>query len=321
MTRVVVRQACLEALYVAGMPNLCYNGLSENWLLKECGHRHWLAMAQALGRQQPEFRNAQGRKVYAAFTLVRLSDAKLEQIGEHDAFFIISQCLPACRSVGRAQHYSRHDLRVHGRRGARVEMLSAFVRREKPGNNLSVVRAAMTESKVNHDAMDQELATAADAFVRHGRERRAGVWSGPPGMDLEEGGTDRYETVFMPCPNNDFNGADLLYFASFQAVVDRAEWSWMVNALPPGQPASIIEREMVFYSNMNLGDSVRTSLGVHDSGGMHLSHRSELRRGSDNARIAEVYTRKLIPLYAQGKALTIPTDMVFLKATASYASD
>lgn len=317
MTPAVVRQACLEARYVAGMPNLCYNGLSENWLLKECGHRHWLAIAQAQGSQQPEFRDAQGRKVYAAFTLVRLSDARLEQIGEHDAFSITSQCLP----VGRAQHYSRHDLRVHGQRGARVEMLSAFVRREKPGNNRSVVRAAMTESKVNHDAMDQELATAADAFVRHGRERRAGAWSEPPGMHSGEGGAGMHESVFMPCPNNDFNGADLLYFASFQAVVDRAEWSWMVNAQPPGRPAAIIEREMVFYGNMNLGDSVRTSLGVHDSGGMHLSHRSELRRGSDNARIAEVYTRKLIPLYAQGKALTTPTDMVFLKATASYASD
>ncbi len=63
-----------------------------------------------------------------------------------------------------------------------------------------------------------------------------------------------------------------------------------------GQPAAIIEREMVFYRNMNLGDSVYTSLDVHDSGGMYLCHRSELRRRCDNARIAEVYTRKLTAL-------------------------
>lgn len=293
MSSAAVRQTGLEARYVAGMPHLCCNGLSENWLLKECGHRHWLAMAQAQGSQQPEFRDAQGRKVYAAFTLVRLSDARLEQIGEHDAFCITSQCLPA----GRAQHYSRHELRLHGQRGARVEMLSAFVRREKPGNNRSVVRAAMTEPMVSHGAMDQELAAAADAFVRHGRERRAGAWNAHPGVHSGEGGTDRHETVFMPCPNNDFNGADLLYFASFQSVVDRAEWSWMVNAQPPGRPAAIIEREMVFYGNMNLGDSVRTRLGICDSDGRHLTHHCELRRGCDNARIAEVYTRKLAPLY------------------------
>lgn len=292
---------------MAGMPNLCYNGLSENWLLKECGHRHWLAMAQAQGSEQPEFCDAGGRKVYAAFTLVRLSNARLEQIGENDAFSITSQCLPA----GRAQHYSRHELWAHGQRGARIEMLSAFVRREKPGNNRSVVRAAMREQKVNHEAIDQNLASAANAFVRHGRERRAGAWNGHPDMHAGEGAESMHEAVFMPCPNNDFNGADLLYFASFQAVVDRAEWSWIVNARGPGRPAAIVEREMVFYGNMNLGDSVYTRLEVHDSNGIHLNHRSELRRGCDNACIAEVFTRKLIARHDQSKTLTTLTDMAF----------
>ena len=55
-----------------------------------------------------------------------------------------------------------------------------------------------------------------------------------------------HETVFMPCLNNDFNGANLLYFASFQAMVDSAEWSWMVNAQSPAQPFVIIGREMCF---------------------------------------------------------------------------
>lgn len=31
---------------------------------------------------------------------------------------------------------------------------------------------------------------------------------------------------FSPCPRNDLNGAEFLYLASFQAVVDRAEWPW-----------------------------------------------------------------------------------------------
>lgn len=72
---------------------------------------------------------------------------------------------------------------------------------------------------------------------------------------------------------------------------------------------------------MNLGDSVRTRLEMNHPDGAHLTLQSELRRGCDNARIAEVFTRRLLPLYAQSKLLTIPTDMVFLQATASYASD
>ena len=282
-----LRQAPLVGHYVAGMPHLSYNGLSENWLLKECGHRHWVAIAQAQGQQQPEFRDAQGHKVYAAFTLVRITQGRLEQIGEHDAFSITSQCHPA----GRAQHYSRHALQVHGQPAARVEMLSAFVRREQPGNNRTVVRAVMAEPRAT--AIHPELATAAEAFVRRGRARRADIWDDLP----QAGRTDAHEMIFMPCPNSDFNGADLLYFASFQALVDRVEWSWMVHATPPGRPAAVLERELVFYGNLNLGDSVRTRLRLHAADDGQLCHRSVLQRNSDGALIAEVFTRKLAPVY------------------------
>lgn len=275
-------QAPLVGRYTAGMPQLCYSGLSENWLLKECGHRHWLAMAHSLGQPQPEFRDAQGCKVYAAFTLVRITDALLERVEEHDAFSIETLCQPA----GRAQHYSQHALRVHGQLAARVEMLSAFVRREQAGNNRSVVRAVMATP---HAATVQpELTTASEAFVRRGRERRAGVFEDA----VEARETVAHETVFTPCPHSDFNGADLLYFSTFQALVDRAEWAWMLSAGASGRPARLLERELVFYGNLNLGDGVRTGLRIHAAHEGQLAHYSELRRNSDGMRIAEVFTRK-----------------------------
>ena len=268
--------------YTAGMPHLCYSGLSENWLLKECGHRHWLAIAHSQGQPQPEFRDAQGHKVYAAFTLVRITHGRLELVEEHGAFSITTLCQPA----GRAQHYSQHELLVHGRCIARVEMLSAFVQRAQPGNNRSVVRAVMATP---HAATAHpELAIASEAFVRRGRERRAGVWE-----DVAEAReASAHETVFTPCPHSDFNGADLLYFSSFQALVDRAEWAWMLNAGAADRPARLLERELVFYGNLDLGDSVRTGLRVHAAHNGQLAHYSELRRGSDGMRIAEVFTRK-----------------------------
>lgn len=272
----------LAGRYTAGMPQLCYNGLSENWLLKECGHRHWLAVAHSQGQQQPEFRDAQGHKVYAAFTLVRISQAQLELVEENDTFAISTLCHPA----GRTQHYSQHDVLVRGQRVARVEMLSVFVRRAQAGSNSSIVRAVM--STPHAASVQPELTAAAEAFVRHGRERRAGAWE-----DVAEAReTAAHETIFTPCPHNDFNGADLLYFSTFQALVDRAEWAWMLNASAAGRPARLLERELVFYGNLDLGDSVRTGLWVHAAHNGQLAHYSELRRGSDGMRIAEVFTRK-----------------------------
>jgi probable biosynthetic protein (TIGR04099 family) len=66
--------------YRAGMPQLALNGLSENWLLKECGHRHWEALAVDAGHAVPEFIDDAGNKAYAAFTAVRLRDASLVSI-------------------------------------------------------------------------------------------------------------------------------------------------------------------------------------------------------------------------------------------------
>ena len=34
---------------VLGLPELCMNGMSENWLLRHCGAIHWARLADALG--------------------------------------------------------------------------------------------------------------------------------------------------------------------------------------------------------------------------------------------------------------------------------
>ncbi|SDP40153.1 probable biosynthetic protein, Pnap_2097 family [Rhodoferax sp. OV413] len=263
----------LVGRYTAGMPQLCCSGLSENWLLKECGHRHWLAIAHSQGLAQPEFRDAQGHKVYAAFSLVRIQQAQLERVEEHDTFSISTQCQPA----GRTQHYSQHAVELHGQCIARVEMLSVFVRRAQAGSNRSIVRAVMA----GPSAVTQPgLAAATEAFVQRGRTRRAAAHT-PAAADADT-------SVYTPCPYNDFNGADLLYFSSFQSMVDRAEWAGLHST----RPARLRERELVFYGNLDIGDCVHTQL-QRDAGpeGL-LAHHSLLRRGSDGVCIAEIFTRK-----------------------------
>ncbi|BDT67724.1 hypothetical protein os1_19020 [Comamonadaceae bacterium OS-1] len=264
--------SALVGRYTAGMPQLSSSGLSENWLLKECGHRHWLAIAQRQGQAAPEFRDAQGRKVYAAFSVVRIRQAQLERVEEHDPFTIATRCHPA----GRTQYYSQHTVQLQDHLVARVEMLSVFVLRAQAGNNRSIVRAVMAPPQAT--AAPSELAAAADAFVQRGRARRA---------QIRVGQAEMHTSAFTPCPHNDFNGADLLYFSSFQSLVDRAEWAWMRSADATSRPAVLREREMVFYGNLDLGDAVHT--GLH---GAPLDHHSILCRGSDGLRIAEVFTRK-----------------------------
>ena len=58
---------------VLGMPQLCLGGLSETWLLKDIGHRHWTLLGYALGQSLPEFEDASGAAVHAAFSARRYS--------------------------------------------------------------------------------------------------------------------------------------------------------------------------------------------------------------------------------------------------------
>ncbi|MBU0801566.1 MAG: hypothetical protein KKA05_11275, partial [Alphaproteobacteria bacterium] len=137
--------------YFIGMPQLALGGLSENWLLKECGHQHWLALAKRLDLPVPNFVDQQGRQMYAAFLVVKISKAALHQVTENSQLWIETQLT----RVSPSRSYSRHDLylegvavdgpyvdgqgvdgsNVNGQIIAQVELLSSFVSRAELGNN------------------------------------------------------------------------------------------------------------------------------------------------------------------------------------------
>jgi probable biosynthetic protein (TIGR04099 family) len=271
------RQHLPDAHYVAGMPHLSYAGLSENWLLKECGQRHWDGIAAMLGLELPDFSDVSGRQAYAAFTAISVSSARLERIVEHDRLALASGVGPA----GRSQFHSLHQLRAGDRSCATVQMLSAFVQRLQEGNNQSVVRATLGK-----DAPERPATPEAQALLQAGKRFRQGLQESCMGLRPAAQAPLR-EFEFLPCPGSDFNGANFMYFATFQSLVDRAEWTWFRNTtLPP-----LAERQLYFYGNVNLGDKVRIQL-LAQRNDSHFGHWCRVVRDSDGARIADVVTLK-----------------------------
>jgi len=270
--------------YVASMPHLAYTGLSENWLLKACGDLHWQGLATLSGQALPEFRDADGNKAYAAFTAIRVRDAALEALGENAAFAVDTQLM----RVPGARHFSSHELFLDGggdgacgARLATVSMMSTFIRRERARDNRSVVRAAFNmPADGPPPAAALEMGTLAKRF-------RAGDWGSHLGLE-QVTHRGRYAAEHLPCPYTDFNGADLLYFANFQAIVDRAEWQWQRFDEPP----TVAERDLFFHGNVDLGDALElffSAVAIRQDG---LAHWCEIRRRSDGEKIADVVTRK-----------------------------
>lgn len=255
------------------MPQLCRAGLNENWLWKECGHRHWLALAESFGMDRPDFRDAAGDRLYPAFTMIsfrnaRFGDAREDQHLDFDV---------TLGRMSKTQFRSQITVTLDGRAMAEVEMTSIFLRRAIPGRNGSVERAFV------QNPCTLSLGVARDATAH---ALRNGAWQEHMGFQREQ--RQRLNSfAFDPSPHDEFNGADFLYFASFQSAVDRAEWAWLRQEEPL---MTTLRRDIVFQGNIELGDRLELHLcGVVEQDS-RLTHWIEICRESDGSRIAEAMT-------------------------------
>lgn len=221
-----------------GMQQLDACGLSETWLQKTCGDRHWQALARLCGRAPQHWSDGAGRRVYAAFGYLRLTGARLSQATEGRLLSIDSET----HAIGRAQAWSRHRMACAGQPIGCLDLVSVFVGRADGVSNRSVQRVDLGGTDAPAPLAATSVQARAKALRAEALRRTSG--GGAPAVD------------FAPCPRCDYNGAGLLYFASFTALADRALWQ-------QGRLSThdiVLERECVYVGNLDLGDGLRVSL-------------------------------------------------------------
>jgi len=261
---------------VLGMPHLCLGGLSETWLLRECGHRHWLQLAQAAGRTVPDFRDAMGVPVYAAFVAITVRNAQFDAAHEHDEL----GCESRLTRFSRTRFMSVHRLAVRGRHLGEIMMTSVFVRRTQAGLNRSIAHVEVSGLPPVEQAPEFADHAATVAALRRDQ------WTEHMGFTRTSAATlDRL--VIDPCPAQDFNGADFLYFSSFQAFADRAEWAFL---RPINPRATTRERDIVYHGNIEPAERVAIVLrAVHREDGK-LGHWCHIEREADATPLADIFT-------------------------------
>jgi probable biosynthetic protein (TIGR04099 family) len=255
-----------------GMPHLAVNGLSETWLLKELGHRHWLQLARMSGRDVPSFQDRKGNAVYAAFRSVEIAGANFSSVRENDTLHIDTEL----SRMSLSQVQSRHTLAANGVPIGVVTMISVFVRRDGSSSNHSVVRVEI--DGLPPHAVGNKAQVPSPSIAPNRMLPFSGL--GPAGKRLN----------FMPCPSQDFNGAGFLYFSSFVAFVDRAEYAvdpkWSQFGMPNW-------REIAYYSNLDPGDQISIDIIDIEKSDSLWKHYSRITRASDAKCIAEVVTVKI----------------------------
>lgn len=230
-------ERALDPHILLGMPHLNGSGLSETWLMKELGHRHWLMLARHLGIDNADFRTAEGEEAYAAICATSLAAARFDTVCANDILTIHSRL----SAVSRTQTSTRHELSVYGRSVGTVELISTFVHRRIKGNNHSIARVTLRGAQAQRFEFSPLAQNAAD--IRNGR---LGTHFGFPVFANEALRTFK----FYPSTSQEFNGAGLFYFAEYQALVDRALENWF-----PGR-GPVVQREVYFLGNIEKNESV-----------------------------------------------------------------
>lgn len=283
-----------------GTPHLTANGLCENWLLKELGHRHWLLVAELAGMSAPRFCDRQGNPVYGVFCALSIADGDFLQAYENRVLQIAS----SLARISDTQIQSRHRLTIEGCAIGTVTMVSTFVS-SSVGYNHAVARSVVNglpsakSAVVDFSAPSRprrttmtapEHATAPAGLARLAAELCAGRLCSHMGFDprVEK---EVCSATFDPCPSVDFNSAGFMYFANLIAMIDRMEYRLDREA---AQRATTADRDVFFHGNVVRSEPVEVRLLGWRRDACQIVHHFRMIRSSDGRATADVFTRRAL---------------------------
>lgn len=311
--------------------------LSEVEFLKVLAAFQWESIARALDRRPPELMNAQHDRLYGSVIDVEIHLGErhsMEVLGEdvkirvrnrvrffakkfvEGLFVIDDQEIP---EKALASIETRKDLQQL--RGSWACMTNAFIARGGSNVKLKVFRPVGADDGV------AELSETPIGIALQGRVQRSGeidpLDGDPSGAIAIVPRVDapiRYEII----PESDLNGAGLVYFARYEAMMNYGERLFLSNHLALPFSAELISylstehRKAYFFANAAPNDSVdiRVEARVLPPGSyagppegvayrvpMKVLFRIDLYRGSDNVLMASSLVRKSLNVPGSAKSV------------------
>ena len=273
------------------MPQMAANGLSENWLFRHGGDAHWQALCASLGIAPPDLLDEGGARVYPTFVGIRARyDQPLSAVLEGDVF---DTQVSIARFGG---VFFLSDVVLLGPRGRfALEMLTAFVSREAERRNDLRKATIAGDLPCRAPALSEPPALLKLAQgMRHG---------GLADHDLDGErialGADGPDLVgdYDPSPYYDFNGANLLYFASYPTISDTIERRLANASRAADEPdwalrTSTTARDVFYYRNLDIGESITGRLRTLRRSAEDVVLHCSLVRARDGALLADVFTKK-----------------------------
>jgi len=261
--------------YNLNMPQMALGGLSEAWLFRELGDLHWSLISNGLGAPSSELSDANGDRLYATFTRLYISSTvPLRAFEENDQ---ISASAEISRFGGGVFFgevaFGNDQHRIH------AKLMSSFTKRSSSTSNLSLLKGQPTIPANSAIPVLAEL----PQFAQDYRTVRASY----PTQVL-------FECDYEILPYHDINGVGLLYFAAYPIISDLCEMKYFPDPGSWCMRASTISRDVHYYGNCDIHDSIVYRLHGKEEHGDMLTLYSSLSRKSDDTMIARLITCKVL---------------------------
>lgn len=277
-----------------GMPQLGPCGLSENWLLRHLGDVHWQIICNALGRQSRDMIDVAGNRLYASFVRVCWSStvplsAYRESTQLHGSTEMI-RC-------GDGIFLSTSSLLGSEGGAISARLASLFTRREGTENDRLLASAPPI-----FDTCPIPDIGAAPPFLDAHRLLRAGKTAEHLFMNFV---FDTTQPVFETASYRingyqDFNGANLLYFASYPTIADicASRTRYVTDEFGFARfvtGSSPLGRDIFYFGNANLGDSISCGFSLGATDAVAFSMQVDMSRGEGGALISKQFVVRQRP--------------------------
>jgi probable biosynthetic protein (TIGR04098 family) len=258
--------------FVVNMPQMAQAGLAESWLFKEIGDLHWQLITDFLGTSSRNIRDAEGNRLYATFTRIRLDmPDSLRSVRENDPLVLDSRL----ERYGGSVFFGHHRIGENGR----ALTMSTFARYGERGNNTSLMKGTPV-------IPDPDAVPSLDSFPEAGVEYRT--------RRAEMPSETIFECDYEIQPPHDLNGVGLLYFAAYPTIFDlcleRAERETTGRRLL--LDTSTQSKDLLYFANSEPDERLLFRLHKREEDAEAIRHHASLYRGSDGKRIAEVRSVK-----------------------------
>ncbi|WP_426419357.1 Pnap_2097 family protein [Bradyrhizobium genosp. A] len=271
-----------------GMPHLGPCGLSENWMLRHVGDVHWNLICSGLGKRSRFITDESGNRLYASFVRVTWTSSKpLSAINESDELRGSTSMVRCGENIFISEtQLSIADALIS------LRLVSMFSRRE---HNTSNKRLLLSAPVIPLNCPIKDIEEVPSFVVQHRLLRNAALPVHQFG-DVEFDTAAQADWSFEYQINGymDFNGANLLYFASYPTIADicvsrtdlvssRGSFDWFVIGCPP------IGRDIFYYGNANITETINCALAPKSGVAGLEAYSVDLFRSSDGARISKQF--------------------------------